>query len=99
LLSWGERDTHFPENERLILQRWDFSKLTLLKEGPSNQSIAQISPEFWTCSPDDFIKLNFDGAPKGNSCPTRFGGVFHNHHGAILHPYSGYIGKDNNNTT
>ena len=44
------------------------------------------------------MKVNFDGASKGNFRPMGFGGVFHNEEGVILCHNTWYIGYDTNNT-
>jgi ribonuclease HI len=49
--------------------------------------------------PEDFIKLNFDGASKGNPGLAGYGIVFHNHYGNILLIGAGSIGHSMNNAT
>ena len=45
------------------------------------------------------LKLNFDGASKGNPCLSGFGGIFRNHAGKILLIYHGNIGHNSNKAT
>ena len=43
------------------------------------------------------FKINFDGAPKGNPGPTRFGGAIHNSEGKMVGLCWGYISENSNN--
>jgi ribonuclease HI len=47
--------------------------------------------------PQGFIKLNFDGASKGNPGLVGLGGVFRNEEGKILKAYARKLGFNNNN--
>jgi len=47
--------------------------------------------------PTDFIKLNFDGASKGNPRSASFGAVLRNEEGKILYYAAGYLGFNTNN--
>ena len=55
------------------------------------------SPERWSLPPSSFIKLNFNGASKGNPRPQCKGGVFKNSKGEILHIYTINLGHSTNN--
>jgi ribonuclease HI len=44
-----------------------------------------------------FVKLNFDGASKGNAGPVGYGAVFKDDNGLILHILVGSLGNDTNN--
>ena len=48
--------------------------------------------------PEDYLKLNFDGASKGNPGEAGFGGIFRDHQGRPLLIYYGSIGWDTNNS-
>jgi ribonuclease HI len=60
---------------------------------------APFSPDHWCPPPIGFLKLNFDGASKGNPGPVGFGGVFRNNMGEIVCLYYGNIKHDSNNAT
>jgi ribonuclease HI len=45
----------------------------------------------------DFIKLNFDGASKGNPSAAGYGVVFRNHHGHIILINASSLGHSTNN--
>ena len=49
-------------------------------------------------TPSSFIKLNFDGASKGNPGPAGGEGVFRNSQGEILHIYTINLGHSTNNS-
>jgi len=55
------------------------------------------SPSLWSPLPEGFIKLNFDGASKGNPGEAGFGVVFHNRKGNILLISVGSMGHTTNN--
>jgi hypothetical protein len=40
-----------------------------------------------------FIKINFDGASKGNPGPAGFGAILRNSNGEILHLVAGFLGS------
>ena len=43
------------------------------------------------------MKLNFDGAPRGNPGKAWFGGIVRDHHGQIVHGYYDSKGETTNN--
>jgi len=55
------------------------------------------SPSFWSPPPQDFVKINFDGASKGNPGAAGYAVVFRNHHGHILDLMAGSLGHSTNN--
>jgi hypothetical protein len=79
LHCWSDLDFKAPTNEALLLQRWDIHPDTLGTPPPSTdpRTRAPHSPDHWCPPPSGFLKLNFDGASKGNPGPAGFGGVFH----------------------
>jgi ribonuclease HI len=54
-------------------------------------------PSNWSPPPTSFVKLNFDGASKGNPSLAGLGGVFRDHQGQILRTYSKGQGIATNN--
>jgi hypothetical protein len=73
LQSWSDLDFKAQPNEALILQRWDITPATHV--GPHSSTYSHMrspsSPEHWCPPPHGFLKLNFDGASKGNPGPVR----------------------------
>jgi hypothetical protein len=82
--------------EEIIFQNWKL-------ESCYNQATrAQIPPwirsrDKWRPPLEGFLKLNFDGASKGNPGPSRDGGVFHNSKGEIQDLYATILGHNLNN--
>jgi len=55
------------------------------------------SPTMFRCPQDGFIKLNFNGASKGNPGPTGFRGIFRDHQGRTRWVYTDHGGIMSNN--
>ena len=55
------------------------------------------SPQRWQRPTQGFIKLNFDGASKGNPGQAGIGGVFRNSQGDVCRVYALYLGYAMNN--
>jgi ribonuclease HI len=55
------------------------------------------SPSYWSPPPEGYIKLNFDGASKGNPGAAGYGIVFRDHRGHILIISAGSLGHSTNN--
>eukprot|EP00253_Pinus_taeda_P019962 PITA_19962 len=73
-----------------------------LDVGSHNSVLPQGNPqshlcESWQCPPDGGLKLNFDGASRGNPGSAGIGGVFRNQKGEILHIYYRALGESTNN--
>lgn len=54
-------------------------------------------PFLWSNPTPSFLKLNLDGASKGNPGPVGFGVVFQVDQGCIQHILVGILGHDSNN--
>lgn len=63
----------------------------------SNQQNINTMSTGWTRPPDGFLKLNFDGALRGNPGPASIGGIVRNQVGEIIHIYSRVLGEGTNN--
>lgn len=64
---------------------------TNCQQKPSTASIG------WNRPPVGFLKLNFDGASRGNPGLAGIGGIIRNNVGEILHIYSKSLGEGTNN--
>jgi hypothetical protein len=96
LQLWFEKDLINNPSELLILQYW--------KPSPNLHPLSSTSsppppsiPSSWSTPPKDFIKLNFDGASKGNPRAVGYKVVFHNHRGHIILINVGSLGHTTNN--
>jgi len=83
-------------SESIILKAW-YIWLPLDKGlfKPIQPSVA--IPDSWSHTPLPLLKLNFDGASKGNPSLAGIGGAFRNHLGDILHIFSESMGINTNN--
>jgi len=62
-----------------------------------SQQKPRMGPIGWSRPPVGFLKLNFDGASRGNPGLAGIGGVIRNHEGEILHIYSKALREGTNN--
>jgi hypothetical protein len=93
--NWQPRDTDCNREEAHIFQSWT---LRLKDSGTSRPPKSHFSsPSLWTPPPPGFIKINFDGASKGNPGPAGYGAVIRNSTGEILTLTAGYLGETTNN--
>jgi hypothetical protein len=83
-------------SEPIILQYWKIPPAQNPTPSPFSLSLQSI-PSIWTPPEDSFIKLNFDGASKGNPRATGYGVIFQNHQGHILLINARILGHTMNN--
>jgi ribonuclease HI len=92
---WQPGDHECSREEAHIYQSW---KLNFKDSGISQPPKGHFSsPSLWSPPPDGFIKINFDGASKGNPGPAGYGAVIRNSTGEILLLTAGYLGETTNN--
>jgi ribonuclease HI len=92
---WQPKDKDCNREESLILQSWQLNlKDSVAIRAPKNRF---PSPTTWTPPPNGFIKINFDGASKGNPRPAGYGAVIRSSKGEILMLTAGYLGETTNN--
>jgi hypothetical protein len=73
-----------------------------LKEGRNPNQVRrlpqlQVGERNWKPPPEGSLKLNFDGASKGNPGRTGTGGVIRDSQGKIIRLYTGSLGNSTNN--
>jgi ribonuclease HI len=96
LRKWSDADSACSPSELPILRYWTpLPSLQTLP--PPSPTIPSSRPSLWSPPPEDFVKLNFDGASKGNPGAAGYGVVFRNHHGHILVIGAGPLGHSTNN--
>jgi hypothetical protein len=93
--SWLQEDTQCKPEEKIILEGWNLP-LNMQTQGKTKNRQA-ISPTAWSPPPPGFLKINFDGASRGNPGPAGFGAVLRNHLGKITHLIAGFLGENTNN--
>jgi hypothetical protein len=97
LRNWSDADLACPPSEFSILRHW--TPLPTLQERPPppSSTFPSCSPSLWSPPPEDFVKLNFDGASKGNPGAVGYGVVIRNHYGHILDIAAGPLGHSTKN--
>lgn len=95
--KWLE-DLKCDMQERPIFQQWNLC-LTPAPTQLTSRLACASSPTHWQRPPWGFLRLNFDGASKGNPDPKEFGVVFRNDQGLVLFIMVGSIRYDTNNAT
>jgi ribonuclease HI len=81
--------------ERSILDGWNLPSIIQTQGKTIHRQV--ISPISWSPPPPGFLKLNFDGASRGNPGPAGLGAVLRNHWGKITHLIAGFLGENTNN--
>ena len=96
LHHWSAKDLTKTSSELTILQYW---KIPLAQNPPPSPFSLPLQsiPSIWTPPKEGFIKLNFDGASKGNPGPAGYGVVLRNSGGEILDMEAGFLGETTNN--
>ena len=93
--NWQPWDKDCNREEAHIFQSWT---LSLKDSGISRPPKSHFSnPSLWDPPPAGFIKINFDGASKGNPGPTGYGAAIRSSTGEILTLTRGYLGETTNN--
>ena len=95
--SWTDEDWQTQGFESQILEylnlKLQMLHLGLWKYRPPNQSLE----EHWLPPQPGFIKINYDGASKGNPGQAGSGGIFCNSQGAVCRFYALDLGHTTNN--
>jgi ribonuclease HI len=92
---WTEADQQGSPGELSILQHWQAT--TSIQHTQIRHRGLPTSPTIWSPPPEHFIKVNFDGASRGNPGPGGYGAVIRNSEGEILDMEAGYLGDTTNN--
>lgn len=74
--AWEQEDWKTTPEEGRILTSLNLEQGMVCPQKQKNQSIHNQSPTEFKCPHEDFIKLNFDGASKGNPGLAGFRGIF-----------------------
>lgn len=96
--KWTEEDWKTCETEMIVLKRLNLEQGMIYQQTKQQQQpMAPQSPVKYQKPPEGFMKLNFDGAAKGNPGPAGYGGIFRNGQGGAEWIYAEYGGTMTNN--
>jgi len=84
------------ERDLLILRRFQLV-VNQSSMSPNLQKQPNSQLNIWKCPPEEGLKLNFDGASRGNPGQAGIGGVIRNQVGEIHHIYCRELGESTNN--
>jgi len=89
------KDPPLPQEENILLN------FGLQSIGPQGiiKGVRQTSADIniWKPPPHGLLKVNIDGASKGNLGVARFGGAIRDHQGQTKYIFHGHLGKGTNN--
>eukprot|EP00253_Pinus_taeda_P009398 PITA_09398 len=95
---WADEDWKTTDTEIEILKKINVDQGMIYQQGPKqNYQLANQSCAVFRKPAEGFIKLNCDGAAKGNPGPAGFGGIFRNTEGATQWIYAEHGGTMSNN--
>jgi len=97
LQQWSVEVFPTQAQEQSIWDNWQL-KLPQVQIDPNKASIINKQPSHWNLPPTNVMKLNFNGASKGNLSKAGHGGIFRDQEGQSLLIYFGPIGWDMNNS-
>jgi hypothetical protein len=96
VIQWSAQDLQVEASEADIFKSWNLG-FCLNKNSLVVKVAKDHIQDYWTPPQEGFIKLNFDGASKGNPGSNGVGGVFSNHKGETLLLYATNLGIRSNN--
>lgn len=97
LTWWKDEDMKAGIEEAIILKEWDILTIPIYKGINQIIQLTPRSPDKWEPPPQGTLKLNFDGASKGNPGEAGFGSVVRNSDGHIMGLQWGYVDINTNN--
>eukprot|EP00253_Pinus_taeda_P001503 PITA_01503 len=96
---WKERNNRIFKNAKKSPQYLYGLIMKQIKETGlvRKATILDLELDFWHPRPKGFLKLNIDGASKGNPGTADHGGVLRDNNGRIMFIFHGHLGKATNN--
>eukprot|EP00253_Pinus_taeda_P011292 PITA_11292 len=95
--KWDVEDWKANHTEEMILNSLNLKYEMVYHKHGSRHSERVQNPDNFIYPRDNFIKLNFDGASKGNPSNAGFGGIFHNSQKQVRWIYAEWGGEMTNN--
>lgn len=96
--NWDDEDWKMSKAESAILKKLNLEPGMIFQQGTKQRHpSANQSRTKFRKPPDGFVKLNFDGAAKGNPGPAGFGGIIRNDQGKTEWIYADNGGTMTNN--
>eukprot|EP00253_Pinus_taeda_P006671 PITA_06671 len=96
--NWADEDWKTTDVETEILKKINVEQGMIYQQvSKQNRQLANQSRSVFRKPPEGFIKLNCDGAAKGNPGTAGFGGIFRNEAGATEWIYAEHGGTMTNN--
>eukprot|EP00253_Pinus_taeda_P011982 PITA_11982 len=95
--KWADDDWKANPEEQEILNKLNLKPEMVHFKGPTSQDMRSQSPEEFRYPRDQFVKLNFVGASKGNPGDAGFGGVFRDSNRGVRWIYAEWGGQMTNN--
>ena len=97
LTNWDKKDSELAGAERQILDDWGLENYENSVQ-PHQKNLPVIQSLYcWIPPPTGFMKLNFDGASKGNPGKSGYRFILRNYIGKMLGFGYGFLGIDSNN--
>ena len=95
--SWDTKYFELIGTERNILGDWGLFNGGVSIQYDQNSPLFKPSPDCWNPPPKGFLKLNFDGASKGNPGKVGYGFILRNNKGKMLGYGYGFLGIESGN--
>ena len=97
LTNWDKKDSELVGTERQILADWGLDNYETSVQLHQKIRLFNPSSDCWNPPPIGFLKLNFDGASKGNPRKVGYGFIIHDYSGKMISYGYGFLGNDSNN--
>eukprot|EP00253_Pinus_taeda_P033811 PITA_33811 len=95
--KWADDDWKANPEEQEILNKLNLKPEMVHFKGSTSQDMRSQSPEEFSYPSDHFVKLNFDGASKGNPGDAGFGGIFRDSNRRVRWIFADWGGQMTNN--
>ena len=97
-MQWSDEDKEFTGPEKRIEEAWGLDRGVINELLQKPKSCRVESPMSWCPPPSLVLKVNFDGAARGNAGDVGYGGVCRNCNGEIIQAFYSSLETDTNNS-